>query len=100
MGPYVVRPSPRSARALRSQAASPVQTHGLAPNSPTSNARFMAIHAPHISRFRLTVARWFDSWAGGLIHDYTHGYNALIAFALVNVILGMIPFLVMPALRR
>jgi MFS family permease len=40
------------------------------------------------------------SWAGGLIHDYTHGYNALIVFALVNVILGMIPFLVVPALRR
>ena len=37
---------------------------------------------------------------GGLIHDYTHGYNALIVFALVNVILGMIPFLVVPALRR
>ena len=42
----------------------------------------------------------FGSWAGGLIHDYTHGYNALIVFALVNVILGMIPFLVVPALRR
>lgn len=40
------------------------------------------------------------SWAGGLIHDYTHGYNALMLFALVNVILGMIPFLVVPALRR
>jgi MFS family permease len=40
------------------------------------------------------------SWAGGLIHDYTHGYNAVILFALVNVILGMIPFLVVPALRR
>jgi MFS family permease len=40
------------------------------------------------------------SWSGGLIHDYTHGYNALIVFALVNVILGMIPFLVVPALRR
>jgi MFS family permease len=42
----------------------------------------------------------FGSWAGGLIHDYTHGYNAVILFALVNVILGMIPFLVVPALRR
>jgi MFS family permease len=40
------------------------------------------------------------SWAGGLVHDYTHGYNALIVFALVNVVLGMIPFLVVPALRR
>ncbi len=42
----------------------------------------------------------FGSWSGGLIHDYTQGYNALIVFALINVILGMIPFLVVPALRR
>jgi len=42
----------------------------------------------------------FGSWSGGLIHDYTHGYNALIVFALINVILGMLPFLVVPALRR
>jgi MFS family permease len=42
----------------------------------------------------------FGSWSGGLIHDATHGYNALLAFALASVILGMIPFLVVPALRR
>jgi MFS family permease len=41
----------------------------------------------------------FGAWFGGVIHDYTHGYNALIVFALVNVILGMIPFLVVRALR-
>jgi MFS family permease len=40
------------------------------------------------------------SWGGGLLHDYTHSYNPLIAFALVNVVLGLIPFLVVPALRR
>jgi len=40
------------------------------------------------------------SWAGGLIHDWTHSYNLLFAFALVNVVLGLIPFLVVPALRR
>ncbi|MDO8399958.1 MAG: MFS transporter [Bradyrhizobium sp.] len=40
------------------------------------------------------------SWAGGLIHDWTQGYNWLIVFALVNVVLGLIPFLVVPALRR
>ena len=40
------------------------------------------------------------SWSGGLIHDWTHSYNSLFAFALVNVVLGMIPFLVVPALRR
>src|SRR3954470_4829355 len=40
------------------------------------------------------------SWAGGLIHDWTHGYNVLFAFALVNLVMGLIPFLVVPALRR
>jgi MFS family permease len=40
------------------------------------------------------------SWGGGLIHDLTHSYNPLIAFSLVGVVLGMIPFLVVPALRR
>jgi MFS family permease len=40
------------------------------------------------------------SWSGGLIHDLTHSYNPLIAFSLVSVVLGMIPFLVVPALRR
>src|SRR5882672_2659427 len=40
------------------------------------------------------------AWAGGLIHDWTHSYNPLIAFALVAVVLGMIPFLIVPALRR
>jgi MFS family permease len=40
------------------------------------------------------------SWGGGLIHDLTHSYNPLIVFSLVGVVLGMIPFLVVPALRR
>jgi MFS family permease len=42
----------------------------------------------------------FGSWGGGLIHDWTHSYNPLIAFSLVSVILGMIPFLLVPALRQ
>ena len=42
----------------------------------------------------------FGSWSGGLIHDSTHSYNPLILYALVSVIIGMIPFLVVPALRR
>lgn len=42
----------------------------------------------------------FGSWSGGLIHDATHGYNALLVFALASVVLGMIPFLIVPALRR
>ena len=42
----------------------------------------------------------FGSWAGGLIHDLSHSYDPMIAFALISVILGMIPFLVVPALRN
>jgi MFS family permease len=42
----------------------------------------------------------FGSWSGGLIHDWTHSYDLLIAFSLVSVLLGMIPFLVVPALRQ
>jgi MFS family permease len=41
----------------------------------------------------------FGSWSGGLIHDVTHSYNPLIVYALIAVVLGMIPFLVVPALR-
>lgn len=41
----------------------------------------------------------FGSWTGGLIHDWSHSYDLLIAFSLVSVVLGMIPFLVVPALR-
>jgi MFS family permease len=40
------------------------------------------------------------SWSGGLIHDFTGGYDALLLFSLVNVILGMIPFLAVRALRE
>ncbi|THD62487.1 MAG: MFS transporter [Bradyrhizobium sp.] len=42
----------------------------------------------------------FGSWSGGLIHDWTHSYNPLIVFSLVAVVLGMLPFLLVPALRR
>ncbi len=40
------------------------------------------------------------SWCGGLIHDWTGSYDLVIVFALVNVLLGMGPFLIVPALRR
>ena len=40
------------------------------------------------------------SWSGGLIHDVTGSYDALLLFALVSVILGMIPFLTIRALRE
>jgi MFS family permease len=40
------------------------------------------------------------SWSGGLIHDWTGSYDGVIVFALVSVLAGMVPFLVVPALRR
>jgi MFS family permease len=40
------------------------------------------------------------SWGGGVLHDLTHSYNSLIVLALVSVVLGMIPFLFVPALRN
>ena len=40
------------------------------------------------------------SWSGGLLHDWRNSYDPVIAFALVSVLLGMIPFLVVPMLRR
>ena len=40
------------------------------------------------------------SWGGGLIHQWSHSYDPLIAFSLMAVVLGMIPFLAVPALRR
>jgi MFS family permease len=40
------------------------------------------------------------SWGGGLIHEWSHSYDPLIAFSLMAVVLGMIPFLAVPALRR
>jgi len=42
----------------------------------------------------------FGSWCGGLIHDISGSYDLVMAFALVSVVLGMIPFLVVPALAR
>lgn len=42
----------------------------------------------------------FGSWCGGLIHDLTRSYDPVLAFALVSVVIGMVPFLVVPALRQ
>jgi len=40
------------------------------------------------------------AWAGGLIHDWTQSYDLVFIFAISSVILGMMPFLVAPALRN
>ena len=46
------------------------------------------------------LTRFSGCWSGGLIHDASQSYNPLPAFALAKVVLGMVPFLVVPALRR
>ena len=46
------------------------------------------------------VGSALGSLTGGLIHDWTHSYDLVIAFALVNVLIGMIPFLTVRALRE
>jgi MFS family permease len=40
------------------------------------------------------------SWAGGLIHDWSGGYDLVIAFTLASVLVGMIAFLLVPTLRN
>lgn len=40
------------------------------------------------------------SYAGGLLHDLTGGYDAVLAYALVSVALGLAPFLTIRAVRR
>jgi MFS family permease len=40
------------------------------------------------------------SWTSGLLHDWTGSYDAGIAFAFVNILCGVLPFLVVPVLRR
>lgn len=42
----------------------------------------------------------FGSWCGGLIHDLSRSYDPVLGFALASVVIGMIPFLVVPALRE
>ena len=40
------------------------------------------------------------SWAGGLIHDWAQSYDPVFVFAMGSVVIGMMPFLIAPALRR
>jgi MFS family permease len=40
------------------------------------------------------------SWAGGLLHDWSGSYDAVIAFAAVNIVCATMPFFIVPALRR
>lgn len=40
------------------------------------------------------------SLTGGIIHDWSQSYDLVILFALINVLIGMIPFLTVRALRE
>jgi MFS family permease len=40
------------------------------------------------------------SWTGGLLHDWSGGYDLVIGFAFLSILCGMLPFLTVPALRR
>lgn len=39
-------------------------------------------------------------WMGGALHDWSGGYDWGLGFAFASVVLGMLPFLIVPALRR
>ncbi|MDP2332330.1 MAG: MFS transporter [Reyranella sp.] len=39
------------------------------------------------------------AWIGGLLHDWTGGYDAVIGFSVVSLLLAMAPFLTLRALR-
>jgi MFS family permease len=73
---------------------------------PLLTATAMKIfHGQHVGTIYGTIAigsglgSALGSWSGGLIHDFTGSYNALLTFALISVVIGMIPFLVVPSLR-
>ena len=42
----------------------------------------------------------FGAWFGGLLHDLTGSYDPLLAFALISVVIGALPFLTVRALRE
>ncbi|MCC7275009.1 MAG: MFS transporter [Alphaproteobacteria bacterium] len=39
------------------------------------------------------------SWAGGLLHDWTGSYDWVMAFAAANVMVAILPFFTVPAIR-
>jgi MFS family permease len=39
------------------------------------------------------------AWTGGLLHDWTHSYDLVLAFAFAMLVCGMLPFLTLRALR-
>lgn len=39
------------------------------------------------------------AWMGGLLHDWTGSYDAVIGFSVVSLLIAMTPFLMLPTLR-
>jgi MFS family permease len=46
------------------------------------------------------VGQAAGSWAGGLLHDWSGGYNLVMGFAVVCLVCGMTPFLTLRVLRE
>lgn len=46
------------------------------------------------------IGQAIGSWAGGLLHDWSGGYDLVIGFAVVSLLCGMMPFLTLRALRE
>jgi predicted MFS family arabinose efflux permease len=40
------------------------------------------------------------AWIGGLLHDWTGGYDAVIGFSVISLLLAMTPFLTLHAMRE
>jgi MFS family permease len=40
------------------------------------------------------------TWIGGVLHDWSGGYDLWLGTALVSILFGMLPFLILPSLRR
>lgn len=45
------------------------------------------------------IGQAIGAWAGGLLHDATGGYDAVIGLSVVSLLLAMLPFLTLRALR-
>ncbi|HZB94095.1 MAG TPA: hypothetical protein VE397_21780, partial [Stellaceae bacterium] len=46
------------------------------------------------------IGQAIGSWAGGLLHDWSGGYDLVMGFAVVSLLCGMMPFLTLRALRE
>ena len=42
----------------------------------------------------------FGSWFGGLLHDWNGGYDLVLGWAFFSLLVGQLPFWIVPSLRR